>query len=495
MTSIDRVLMDPDDEALFAAVRSAIAAVDLDMEGEGRTLGCDPEEAGAALAWRMRQQGEGVCEWRIPGPGPNGVRAALIAVWWSDYFERRHLRLLGGCRHRGMDLPLPIPSAHRPALACVYPESCVVATEHRRPRLLAVCECGAWGEPNELAWMGPACGPCWDRSESDPARRRTTLHVGAEVSSLAFAPDGRLAVGTADGRVGLWDLDESSGPRQLWLDRPHAPQGAWSVAPGKLAFSSDGGYLGCLSGNQQRLALRDLGWPTGSFCPVRGAITAFAFAAEPGRFFAEFLSGSSGHLVTEVARCEPRLWDESWSPWPGEFLYEVAAGEALRLPFPLRCHDLAVSPDGRVVAAACRSQGLCFWDAHTGEPIHRAAERHCQGPLLWSPDGTVLACGVDDTHWKAILYDFCERERRAVVGDVDPLVGLAFTPDARWLFSCERNSISAWEVATGTERFAVAPAIDQACAMAISPDGGTVALAVRGGRVRLWPTGLLLPED
>src|SRR5262245_17375400 len=130
MSTIDRVLIDPDGEALDAALRSAIAAVDRDMQGQGHALACEPDDACRLLTRRMRQEPEGVCQWRIPGPGPTGVRAALIAVWWSDFFDRRHLRLLGGCRHLGMELPLPIPSPHRPALACVYPEACVVASQH-----------------------------------------------------------------------------------------------------------------------------------------------------------------------------------------------------------------------------------------------------------------------------------------------------------------------------------------------------------------------------
>src|SRR5262249_20410008 len=63
----------------------------------------------------MQSQPEGAREWRVPGHGLYAVEAALLAVWWSDFLGRRHLRLLGRCRWAGAGpAPPPAPAA-RPA--------------------------------------------------------------------------------------------------------------------------------------------------------------------------------------------------------------------------------------------------------------------------------------------------------------------------------------------------------------------------------------------
>jgi WD40 repeat protein len=373
-----------------------------------------------------------------------------------------------------MELPVPLPSPHRPPLACVYPGACVIATQHRRPRLLAVCDCGAWGPPNRLAWMGPHCGPCFDRGAGELLASPAVLPAGGSVHGVAFSPGGtRLAVWDQFGEVALWDIDTGRPPVHLrGVVRP----------PGKLAFSPDGAHLAWCSRSHDEFGLIHL---DSCRATVRRG-TAFAFTPVPVS------------LVTASSAALTRFELDA----PGSLGQAVTN---FRLPFPIPCIDLAVSPDGRLLAAAAGEQGLCLWEVHSGEPLHRdvhagatlrrADEESCCGPVAWSPDGTVLACGVAARFWKAILWDAITRQRRAVVAGQTPLHALAFSPDGQWLVTCEEDAIRTWYVATGQERRSLAlPSGEQVLSLAFSPNGRTVALGMVSGRVRLWPAEILHPE-
>jgi WD40 repeat protein len=464
MTSVDRILIDPGGEELAAALVDAASAVDRDQLSDSRPLPCLEGDAGS-LWQEMRDQSEGARFWRVAGPGLYGVRAELVAIWWTDFLGRRHLRLLGGSRHRGMELPAPLPSPHRPPLTCVYPDSCVVATQHRRSRVLAVCDCGAWGPPERLAWMGPHCGPCFDRAAGDPQAAPALLPACGTARSVAFAPDGcRLAVWDQVGEISLWDLDT---PHQLERRQSYRP-------PGKLAFSPDGRYLAWCSPGHDHFRLLDLEEGVEA---VRSA-TAFAFTPTPG------------HLV--LALHSIRLTCLELTP------AEPAGATVLsfRLPFPITCRDLAVSPDGSTLAAAAGENGLCLWDMRTGEPLHRDESAACREPLAWSLDGRALACGVAARFWKAMLWDTVAQQRRGVVGGTAPLHALAFSPDGHWLVTCEDNAIRTWHVETGQERRCLTlPGGEHAEALAFSPDGRTAALGTSRGRVRLWPAEALWPDE
>jgi hypothetical protein len=477
MTSIDRVLIDPNPNELAEALAGAAAAVNDDQDPLGLPVLCGRTDA-LDLERRMHNLAEGAREWLVPGHGLYAVEAALVAIWWTDFLGRRHLRLVGGSRHRGMELPVPLPSPHCPPLACVYPGACVVASQHRRSRVLAVCDCGAWGPPERLAWMGPHCGPCFDREDNELLGSPGVLPAGGSVHGVAFSGDGkRLAVLDRWGEVALWDV-ESGRPTAL-------PRGSVGL-PGKVAFSGDGQYLGWCSSREAQRRLRLVRLDDGQ-SSERTAF-AFAFGPAPGQVI---VAESPTALARHDLNWSPSVLARLGLPWGGAPVEPVMP---YRLPYPILCRDLAVSPDGRLLAGAGGERGLCLWNAHSGEPHDRGDEEAC-GPLAWSPDGTVLACGVLARFWKAVLYDVQARQRRAVIGTTAALHALAFSPDGQWLLTCEDDGIRTWHVQTGQERRSLTlPGGERALALAFAPDGRTVALGMSSGRVRLWPADILHPD-
>jgi WD40 repeat protein len=138
--------------------------------------------------------------------------------------------------------------------------------------------------------------------------------------------------------------------------------------------------------------------------------------------------------------------------------------------------ELAFSPDGRHVLGAGSRRQLARWDATTGEPVWevtlgagQAVER-----LALSADGHSLATLNSDG--TVTLYEAATGEQRVRLGEPDkksavagmtvsfgsmsmPLfdrrdvpVGLAFTPDGRYLAAAKGSSvIHLWDLITGKE--------------------------------------------
>ncbi|MBY0228008.1 MAG: hypothetical protein K2W96_01880, partial [Gemmataceae bacterium] len=149
-----RILIDPTPEALAGEVRAA-------SERARSRAGLAPdlaEDEIGRLHHVIAAAPEGWREWAERSPTSRfRTLAQVIAVWWSDHLGRRHVGLLESPRADGSHC-LP-PGPLRPPLECLYPSSVAHRRRHGRTRHLVLCDCGAWGEPAALGWMGPCCGP------------------------------------------------------------------------------------------------------------------------------------------------------------------------------------------------------------------------------------------------------------------------------------------------------------------------------------------------
>jgi WD40 repeat protein len=203
------------------------------------------------------------------------------------------------------------------------------------------------------------------------------------VRALAFSPDGQsLLTGGRDGTARVWDL------RTGKLRLPPLPQ-RYHAAVGAVAFSPDSKIMAAASDSEVRLWKTDTGDPVG----------------------------------------KPR-----GNPW------EIAEPgfDATGFGRPL---VLALSPDGKTVAAAC-DHGLCLWDVATGERRGKAE--------------------------KELYY----------------ATGLFFTPDGKTITT--EPHLRQWDVATGMgpEPALRLPA-DWACA-AVAKDGQSALVGSKEGWVQLW---------
>jgi WD40 repeat protein len=168
-------------------------------------------------------------------------------------------------------------------------------------------------------------------------------------------------------------------------------------------------------------------------------------------------------------------------------LWDVATGEQRR-QMALPCtsaYCVAVSGDGRTLAAG--DSVLHLWDVKTGREL-LPQQGHQSGltTVAVSGDGrTIATAGHDRT---IHLWDRQGREVRRLASGGSVLY-LAFAPGGKLVSSGTDRTTRVWEVATGREvrRF---PGVDTTLGIrwALSPDGKTVAQALRFQTVSLWDT-------
>ncbi|HZY87338.1 MAG TPA: hypothetical protein VFE78_21055, partial [Gemmataceae bacterium] len=202
------------------------------------------------------------------------------------------------------------------------------------------------------------------------------------------------------------------------------------------------------------------------------------------------LEGSQGIVLglaftpdgKQIATCSDnsvRLWSTD-----GRMQRRLAEGRE-----HVRC--LALSPDGKKVAAGYVEGTLAVWDTRSGRELARWRAGHsCLVGLTFSPDGKVLASaavGESDVR----LWEAATGKRLSPTAAPGGAVRrLAFSPDGRRLAAVagglRDEAISLWDVGAWKERARIADPVGEVSGIAFSADGKVLA-AAHGN-----PTGVLL---
>jgi ferric-dicitrate binding protein FerR (iron transport regulator) len=154
-------------------------------------------------------------------------------------------------------------------------------------------------------------------------------------------------------------------------------------------------------------------------------------------------------------------------------------------------HDVAYSPDGTVLAAACSDGHVKFWNlvARISLPSLKVASKNPVRSIAYSPDGTLLAATGDDRLVK-MFASSTGFPVASLKGHKTAVMTLAFSPDGQMLVSAGGSGRAAetkvWNVATQMDLGTLAGHSSVVLAAAFSPDSRTLATSSRDGSIHLW---------
>jgi WD40 repeat protein len=146
----------------------------------------------------------------------------------------------------------------------------------------------------------------------------------------------------------------------------------------------------------------------------------------------------------------------------------------------------ALSPGGRLLAAAGGSRPVRVWDTATGKEFLPRGPELEETVCAFSPDGKRLALGGQTDRRGGIWAIRGGGRTTRPFGEPALLSALAFSPDGRAVVGAAHDSktIRLWEVTSGQERRRLEGGQTRTTRFAFSPDGRVLAAAA--GDVQLW---------
>jgi WD40 repeat protein len=154
-------------------------------------------------------------------------------------------------------------------------------------------------------------------------------------------------------------------------------------------------------------------------------------------------------------------------------------------------NDIAFSPDGSLLAAACGATGqrgeVRLWHVAEGKLVRTiSGHKDAIYAVAFSPDGKLLATGSYDQN--VMLWSVSDGQpQRTLSGHNGAIFSVAFRPDGKVIASASADrTVKLWSVATGERLDTRDQGTKEQQAVAWSPDGKFLVAAGVDNRIRLY---------
>jgi WD40 repeat protein/serine/threonine protein kinase len=325
--------------------------------------------------------------------------------------------------------------------------------------------------------------------------------VGRPSSVAWHVASNRLAEGTPEGLIRIWDVERARTVQTLKGPKPSLAYFgntwfAWSPDGRKLAAGCSDGtvHIWEIESGQELHVLREQKSPVRSIA-YNSDGTRVAAWGQNGTI--KIWDASTGRLTAEVVH--PKGVNAgAWSP-DDKLLAcghddgtvtisgTYAGGKIITLRGHMGAiHGLAWNFDSTRLASVSYDFTARIWDVAAEETLLEPLRHsHEIASVAWEPDGQRLATGSIDESIK--IWDATNgRETATLRGHTQTVTSLSWGPDGRLASGCNDGSVKIWNAVRDQESSLLPGHGVRTTSVAWGPDGKRLAWGGDDGKIRIW---------
>ena len=301
----------------------------------------------------------------------------------------------------------------------------------------------------------PAAAP---RLLEKPVSKITLPHP-AEVTNVAFSPDGARLLTGSDMIAQLWDSRMGA---QFWSIASRDRIGNRRFIA-SLAFDPTGGRFAASSGTFSGTVVQIIN--------VEKKEVQMTLELETGARDLAF-SPDGRKIAVGEAGGYARIWDAD------------SGAKILELPHGGSVNDVAFSPDGSRILTGSSDKTAMIRDAETGAQLRVLQHEEPVSRVAFSPDGGRIA--TSSLSGKLRIWDADSEAEPQILTQGSPILSLAFSPDGGLVATGGANKQARiWDARTGASLMSI-PHEGAVRSVAFSPDGLRLATGSDDKMARIW---------